>query len=139
VGREVAFFALGGHPLLAARVLARVRQLSGVEVGIRALFEGPTVAELARAIERSRAAAGPPPPLVAVPRGERREGVELPLSHAQQRLWFLDRLEPGSTVYNLPVAYRLLGRWEPRPLAAALAALVLRQESLRTTFPAGPS
>ncbi|HEX7242267.1 MAG TPA: amino acid adenylation domain-containing protein, partial [Longimicrobiaceae bacterium] len=99
VGVAESFFELGGHSLLAARVVSRVRQVFGVEVPLRALFEGPTVAEMARAVEEMRRADLPVlPPVVPV----EREGA-LPLSFAQERLWFVDRLEPGSAVYNIPV------------------------------------
>ncbi|HZF14277.1 MAG TPA: non-ribosomal peptide synthase/polyketide synthase [Thermoanaerobaculia bacterium] len=130
------FFTLGGHSLLATRVLARVRQLFGVDLGIRALFDTPTIAGLAQAVERERekvsGAGGPASPaLVRVPRGA---GVELPASFGQRRLWFLDRLQPGSALYNMPMAYRLEGPWEPRLLAASLEEIVRRHEALRTSF-----
>ena len=95
VGREENFFELGGHSLLATQVMCRVREAFGVEVGLRELFERPTVKELGQSIERElRQGAG-----VSAPPIERRERVgELPLSFAQQRLWFIDQLEPGSAV-----------------------------------------
>ncbi|MFL5382416.1 MAG: amino acid adenylation domain-containing protein, partial [Longimicrobiaceae bacterium] len=100
VGVAESFFELGGHSLLAARVISRVRLVFGVEVPLRALFEGPTVAELAGRVEEIRRAGAPAlPPVVPV----ERTGA-LPLSFAQERLWFIDRLEPGSAVYNIPVA-----------------------------------
>ncbi|HYH83128.1 MAG TPA: amino acid adenylation domain-containing protein, partial [Longimicrobium sp.] len=105
VGVEESFFELGGHSLLATRVVSRVRAVFGVEVPLRALFEGPTVAELAGRVEEMRRAGAPALPAV-VP--VERTGA-LPLSFAQERLWFIDRLEPGSAVYNMPVAWRLGG------------------------------
>ncbi|HEU4561477.1 MAG TPA: amino acid adenylation domain-containing protein, partial [Longimicrobium sp.] len=104
VGVEESFFDLGGHSLLATRVAARIRELFGVELPLRALFEGPTVAELAgRVEEMQRAGEGATlPPLVPAARE-----APLPLSFAQERLWFIDRLEPGSAVYNILVARRL--------------------------------
>ncbi|HYH80510.1 MAG TPA: amino acid adenylation domain-containing protein, partial [Longimicrobium sp.] len=105
VGVEESFFELGGHSLLATRVVSRVRELFGVELPLRALFEHRTVAELAGRVEEMRRAELPvlPP---AAPTG--RTGA-LPLSFAQERLWFLDRLEPGSTAYHLPMVWRLAG------------------------------
>jgi amino acid adenylation domain-containing protein len=130
VGVEESFFDLGGHSLLATRVVSRVRQLFGVEVPLRALFEGPTVAELAQRVEALRRAELPVLPPVAP---AERTGA-LPLSFAQERLWFLDRLEPGSTTYNLFAAWRLAGALDPSVVERALGEIVRRHESLRTTF-----
>ncbi|HEU4452404.1 MAG TPA: condensation domain-containing protein, partial [Longimicrobium sp.] len=130
VGVEESFFDLGGHSLLATRVVSRVRELFAVELPLRALFEGPTVAELAVRVEEMRRAGLPVLPLV-VPTG--RTGP-LPLSFAQERLWFLDRLEPGSTTYNLPAAWRLGGALDERALERALGEVVRRHEALRTVF-----
>ncbi len=133
VGAGEDFFALGGHSLLATRVASRVSAVFGVEMPLRALFEDPTVTSLARRIEgllrgeRTREA----PPLVPVPRGG-----DLPLSFAQERLWFLDQLAPGSAAYNVPLALQLTGPLHRSALAAALAALVARHEALRTRFAA---
>ncbi|HEX2081820.1 MAG TPA: amino acid adenylation domain-containing protein, partial [Longimicrobium sp.] len=92
------FFQLGGHSLLATRVVSRVRQLFDVEMPLRAVFEAPSVAELAEAVEARRRAGIPAlPPVERVDRAG-----PLPLSFAQERLWFLDRMEPGSAFYNLP-------------------------------------
>ncbi|HEX7239395.1 MAG TPA: amino acid adenylation domain-containing protein, partial [Longimicrobiaceae bacterium] len=149
VGVEESFFELGGHSLLATKVVSRVRQAFGVEVPLRTLFEAPTVAGLAERIEGLRAsgAAVAPrtpfaapvvaepvggaalPPLERVPRE-----APLPLSFAQQRLWLVDRLEPGSAAYNMPYALRLRGALDVAPLQASLDALVRRHETLRTTF-----
>ncbi len=131
VGAEEGFFELGGHSLLATQVVSRARQAFGVEVPLRALFEAPTVAALAGRIEVLRGAgASPAPPLVPV----RRDGAPLPLSFAQQRLWFLDRLEPGSAAYNIPAALRLRGALDVAALGRVLGEVVRRHESLRTTF-----
>jgi amino acid adenylation domain-containing protein len=134
VGVEENFFHLGGHSLLAARVVARARAALGVEIPLRALFEAPTVAGLAEHAEAAlREGAGVRlPPVVPVPR----DGSPLPLSFAQQRLWFIDQLEPGSATYNLPVPLRLGGALDARALAAALTELARRHESLRTVFAA---
>ncbi|HEX5725220.1 MAG TPA: amino acid adenylation domain-containing protein, partial [Longimicrobiaceae bacterium] len=130
VGVTESFFELGGHSLLATRVVSRVRQVFGVEVPLRALFEGPTVAELAGRVEEIRRAKLPVlPPVVPV----ERTGA-LPLSFAQERLWFIDRLEPGSATYNLPVAWRLSGALDEAALERALGEVVRRHEALRTVF-----
>ncbi|HEX2080075.1 MAG TPA: amino acid adenylation domain-containing protein, partial [Longimicrobium sp.] len=131
VGVTESFFELGGHSLLATRVVSRVRTVFGVELPLRALFEGATVAELAVRVEEMRRAELPVlPPVVPV----ERTGA-LPLSFAQERLWFIDRLEPGSAVYNVPVAWRLGGALDEAALERALGEIVRRHEALRTTFP----
>jgi amino acid adenylation domain-containing protein len=130
VGVQDSFFALGGHSLLATQVASRVRSILGVELPLRRLFETPTIRELARALEAARK--GPmAPPIAPVPRDR-----DLPLSFAQQRLWFLDQLEPGSAAYNIPAAVRLSGEVSPARLAAVFAEVVRRHEALRTTFDA---
>ncbi|MET0399317.1 MAG: non-ribosomal peptide synthase/polyketide synthase [Longimicrobiaceae bacterium] len=130
VGAADDFFALGGHSLLGTRVVARVRDALGVELPLRALFEAPTLAGLADRIEALRSTGSEAaPPIVRVPRGG-----PLPLSFAQQRLWFIDRLEPGSAVYNMPYALRLRGRLDPAVLGRGLAEIARRHETLRTVF-----
>jgi amino acid adenylation domain-containing protein len=135
VGIHDSFFDLGGHSLIAARVISRVREICQVEVRVRKLFEAPTVAELAIEVEKAiRAAAGlEAPPLVRSPRRGR---DELPLSYPQQRLWFLQQLEPASPAYNIPGALRLSGPLDRSALLGALNLIVQRHESLRTTFQA---
>ncbi|HYR08117.1 MAG TPA: amino acid adenylation domain-containing protein, partial [Longimicrobium sp.] len=130
VGVEDDFFALGGHSLLATRVVSRVRQLFAVELPLRVLFEGPTVAELAKAVAAlRRAGLAQLPPLLPV---ERRG--PLPLSFAQERLWFLSRMEPDSPFYNVPAAIRLGGALDASALERALGEIVRRHEALRTVF-----
>ena len=125
------FFEIGGHSLLAMQVLARVRRSLGVELPLRAVFEAPSVAALAERVEaeRRRGAALSAPALWRVPR----DG-ELPLSLAQQRLWFLDQLVPDSPLYNLAAAVRLQGPLDVAALERSLGEIVRRHEALRTTF-----
>ncbi|MBR7831952.1 amino acid adenylation domain-containing protein [Actinospica durhamensis] len=127
VGVEDSFFDLGGHSLLVARLISRVRSVLGVELGIQAVFDRPSVELLAGSVEKAGAA------WPALERGVRPE--RLPLSFAQQRLWLLDQIEGPSTTYNVPLAWRLRGKLDPVALAAAFGDLVRRHESLRTVFP----
>ncbi|MDT0541515.1 non-ribosomal peptide synthetase [Streptomyces lonegramiae] len=129
IGIDDDFFALGGHSLLATKVIARLRAMLNLEVPIRALFEAPTVAGLALAIGGAAAAR---PPLRPAPR----EGGRTGLSFAQQRLWFLDRLQEdeGAGMYNVPIAVRLSAAADEPALRAALADVTTRHEVLRTVY-----
>jgi amino acid adenylation domain-containing protein len=128
---EGSFFELGGHSLLATRMISRVRNVLGVELSLRALFEEPTLGGFAATADRMRQgeAGTGAPPLIRVPRGG-----PLLTSFSQQRLWFLDLLEPGSFAYNLAGGVRLEGSLNVAALAGTLSAIAFRHESLRTTF-----
>ncbi|MEU8587399.1 non-ribosomal peptide synthase/polyketide synthase [Streptomyces sp. NPDC048664] len=130
VGADDDFFALGGDSILAVRVTARLRAAFGTEVSPRLLFSHPTLAALAAAL-------GDPPeepvaPAGTIPAADPAEPA--PLSHAQRRLWFLDRFEPGSTEYTTLSVLRLTGPLDRGALHTALNGLVARHEALRTTF-----
>jgi amino acid adenylation domain-containing protein len=131
VGVDENFFELGGHSLLATQVISRVKAVFRVEFALRALFESPTVRGLARrvelALEKSPGLTEP-----ALRRADRSRS--LPLSFAQQRLWFINQLEPESTLYNMPVAMRLEGELDVAALERSLQEIVRRHEALRTSF-----
>ncbi|HEU4558536.1 MAG TPA: amino acid adenylation domain-containing protein, partial [Longimicrobium sp.] len=130
VGTRENFFELGGHSLLATRLISRIRSVFAVELPVRALFEGPTVAEVAARVESLRRAGAPTPaPVHPVTRTD-----ALPLSFGQERLWFLDRLQQGGATYNISEALRFSGGLDEAALERALAEIVRRHESLRTTF-----
>ena len=127
MGADDSFFDLGGDSLLAMRLIARVRAVLDAELSVRELFTAPTPAGIARATERGTAARPPVRP-VARP-------AVLPLSFAQERMWFLNQLDPGGAAYNMPWAVRLTGDLDVAALQAALADVAGRHESLRTLFP----
>ena len=129
VGLKENFFDLGGHSLLATRVVSRIRQVFNTEVELRSLFEHPTIAELARYILSSSADQPETPPLKPVIRN-----ADLPLSFAQQRLWFINRLEPDSPAYHIAGGVRLSGMLNIKALKYALTEIVRRHEALRTRF-----
>ncbi len=137
VGAADSFFDLGGHSLLATRLASRIRDVFGVELPLADLFESPTVAGIAAKVAAARADAGtePAPPITPAPRPANLVDG-LPLSFAQQRLWFLDQLEPGNLFYNIPTVLRLRGQLDIPALIAALNEIVARHEVLRTTFAA---
>ena len=121
------FFSLGGHSLLATQFIARVRTRFGIELSLAMLFEAPTIAGMAALIDRIDERT-PATALVPVPRA-----AALPLSFAQQRLWFLDQLDPAASLaYHLPISLHLRGQLDRAALQAALDAVIARHESLRT-------
>src|SRR5580704_1015885 len=126
IGLDDNFFELGGHSLLATRLVSRIRGVLGVEVAIRTLFEAPRVGERGPRLRESEERR---PPLQGELRPER-----LPLSYAQQRLWFLDQLGGTSTEYNMPGGLRLRGALDKEALERAINTIVERHESLRTHF-----
>ncbi|MEE4543002.1 amino acid adenylation domain-containing protein [Streptomyces sp. V4-01] len=128
-GPDDSFFENGGTSLSAIRLVARVRTALGVDLPLRAVFEAPTPALLAERVAAARTAPALPPLLSVV------RPAALPLSPAQRRLWFLERLEGPSALYGMPFAFRLRGAPDTAALAAALRDLAARHETLRTVFP----
>ncbi|HKV33206.1 MAG TPA: amino acid adenylation domain-containing protein [Pyrinomonadaceae bacterium] len=131
IGRDDDFFALGGYSLLATRIISRVRESFKVELPVRSIFEWPRLADLAERIEETLRDGSA---LVAPPIERATTVEQLPLSYAQQRLWFLDQLTPNNNAYNIPVAYRVRGPINVSVLEQSLNETVKRHESLRTNF-----
>ena len=129
VGVEENFFALGGHSLLATQVASRIKQTLGVEASLRLLFEAQTIAELASRLDVQGAGR-----MSAALRPRENRESPAPLSYAQQRLWFLDQLMPGNTMYNMPAVVRLRGELDVAALERAMTQVMERHETLRTTF-----
>ncbi|WP_201376289.1 non-ribosomal peptide synthetase [Ktedonobacter robiniae] len=129
IGGDENFFDLGGHSLLATQIIARLQGVLKREVPLQIMFERPTIRQLAAYVEEMEDEGGAEAPLEAYERG-----VEAPLSFAQQRLWFLDQLQPDSTAYLIPAARRLQGPLSTRALENSVQELARRHESLRTTF-----
>ncbi|WP_460317763.1 non-ribosomal peptide synthase/polyketide synthase [Pseudomonas ogarae] len=132
VGVEDNFFTLGGHSLLATQIVARLRTQFKLDLPLRVLFEQPTVALLAVAIAARQAeAAAPQASAISVPKAQPRPTL-LPLSFSQQRLWFIEQLTPGTTLFNIPFALHLKGELNVEALHASLNDLLVRHEILRT-------
>jgi amino acid adenylation domain-containing protein len=131
IGINDDFFVLGGHSLLAMRVIAQVRNVLKIEIPLRAIFVKPRMAELAQHIEELQLTGNTValPPLTSRPRTG-----PLPLSFAQERLWFLEQLGLAGTAYNVPAAFHLQGVLDVKALELSLTQLVKRHESLRTHF-----
>ncbi|MDT7847921.1 non-ribosomal peptide synthetase, partial [Streptomyces justiciae] len=130
VGAEESFFELGGDSLLVMRLIARVRSVLEMSVGVREVFAEPTVAGVARLIDSAGASSA------GVVLARRERSARVPLSFAQQRMWFLNRMdETGASAYNLPFALRLTGSLDVEVLQSALGDIADRHESLRTVFP----
>ncbi|WP_308256256.1 non-ribosomal peptide synthetase, partial [Rhodococcus sp. FH8] len=130
VGIDDDFFELGGNSLVATQLVTRVGSALGVQLGVRELFESTTVATLAARAESVAGNARQLTPLIAKPRPE-----VVPLSLAQQRMWFINRLDPSTPAYNLPFTVRLTGSVDPSALHTAVMDLLERHESLRTIYP----
>ncbi len=126
VGRSDHFFELGGHSLLATQVVSRLRAEHGLALPLKALFEAPLLAACAAQLGQPNPQL---PSIRALPRG-----ADLPLSYAQRRLWFLNRLQPDNTAYHMPAGLALYGRLNRGALQASFDALVARHEALRTRF-----
>nr|UBH04476.1 NosD [Desmonostoc muscorum CCALA 125] len=131
VGIYDNFFELGGHSLLATQLVSRIRTWFKVELPLREFFARKTVAELAQVIGQLQQQNLE---LVSPPILPRAENAELPLSYAQQRLWFLDQFEPNSALYNIPMALRLVGTLNQVALEQSLYEIINRHEALRTNF-----
>jgi amino acid adenylation domain-containing protein len=137
VGREQNFFELGGHSLLATQAISRLREVFGVEVELQRLFQEPTVRALSCRIEEQlRVGQGVVVPTLQRIGAQEREqfGGLLPLSFAQQRLWFLHQLEPKRTAHNVPAVIRLKGELDVAALERTVTEIVRRHEVLRTRF-----
>jgi amino acid adenylation domain-containing protein len=127
VGRHDNFFALGGHSLLAVQIITRIQWALNREVALNTIFAHPVLSDLAGALQSAERVELPP-----VTRAGRSQ--QLALSFAQQRLWFLAKLEEGSTAYHIPLGLRLRGKLNRAALRSALDRIVLRHEALRTMF-----
>ncbi|MES1245198.1 MAG: amino acid adenylation domain-containing protein, partial [Acidobacteriota bacterium] len=133
IGAQDEFFELGGHSLLATRLISRFRDVFGVDLPLSLVFERPTLEALAAAVDEASARREglAVPPLTAVRGGDE---TRFPLSFAQERLWFLDRMAPGAASYNVPVALRLTGPLDVAALVRALAGILDRHSALRAVF-----
>ncbi|MBK8985704.1 MAG: amino acid adenylation domain-containing protein [Chloroflexi bacterium] len=133
VGLHDNFFELGGHSLLATQIVSRIRKMTQVELPIRAIFEAPTVGELAERLADLQASQSPGAARPLLPAGRT---APLPLSFSQERMWFFYQLDPDSTAYNIPGAVRLRGALDSGALEWSINQIIARHESLRTRFTA---
>ncbi len=136
LGDDDNFFQLGGHSLLATQLANALGRSTGARVPLRAIFEAPTVTQLAAWLDARSVAAAPATPAPATPAAAppRAQADRAPLSLMQQRLWFLEQLEPGRVTYNTPSAHRLTGPLDVAALERALNEMVRRQPILRTAL-----
>ncbi|MEO7021510.1 MAG: amino acid adenylation domain-containing protein [Ktedonobacteraceae bacterium] len=134
LGIREQFFEIGGHSLLAMQVISRIRAVFQIELPLRRLFETPTIEGLAQVIAQVRQEEPPllEPPILPAPRDS---SGAIPISFAQQRLWILDRLNPGSTTYHIPLTLRFSGSLHREALERSLCEIVTRHAVLRTSFP----
>ena len=132
IGIHNSFFALGGHSLLASQLAVRLGKELGLQIPMRALFESPTAAQLANWIETQTSAGSAVQWRIA----RRSDRNTAPLSMMQHRIWFLEQLDPGRAVYNVPAAYRLRGKLDEAAFELAFIEMVRRQDSLRTAIDA---
>jgi amino acid adenylation domain-containing protein len=134
IGLHDHFFKIGGHSLLATQVLSRVRDTFQVDISLHTFFDAPTVADVAAAVDelRDKELIPAAPPILPVGRDQ-----DLPLSFAQQRLWFLDQLDLGKSSYNIPGVMRLQGSLNVAALEYIFQEIIRRHESLRMAFTMG--
>ncbi|MBT7408281.1 MAG: amino acid adenylation domain-containing protein, partial [Methylococcales bacterium] len=127
IGRHQNFFEIGGHSLIATQLISRIKDQFTVELPLRVLFENPTIAELSDHLETSTA--NDLPCIEPIQKNQ-----HMPLSFAQERLWFLDKMMTGNAAYNIPIAMRLRGQFSDEALSQTLSSIIKRHEILRTLF-----
>ncbi|MBT7409228.1 MAG: amino acid adenylation domain-containing protein, partial [Methylococcales bacterium] len=126
------FFELGGHSLLATRVMSQVTSLFNTELALKILFEKPTIAGLAQHIQQALEGEFIHPPLESLIKSSHTSAA--PLSHAQERLWFLDQMNPGNSTYNIPAAMAIKGQVDEDAIFKSIHAIIEKHEILRTVF-----